>query len=47
MVALEAGNADGVMQAILKGLDSISITEEDIKTKMIGCNFDGASVMMG
>ena len=47
MVALESANSDGVTKAILDGLYSIGVSEQDIKTKLVGCNFDGASVMMG
>jgi len=47
MMALEHANAIGVKAAILKALMTIGLSEEDVKAKMIGCNFDGASVMMG
>ena len=47
MVPLESATADGVTEAILKGLNTTGITETDIKQKLICCNFDGASVMLG
>ena len=47
MVALKSGNAQGVLDGIMKGLLSVGIDEAAVKAKMIGCNFDGAAVMMG
>jgi hypothetical protein len=45
--ALESATADGVKAAILRALDSIGVTEDVLKEKLVSCNFDGANVMLG
>lgn len=47
MMAIDSGNADGVLKAILEALNSVGLDKDTIKAKLIGCNFDGAAVMMG
>lgn len=47
IVRLESATAAGVCNAITTGLETIDIDEETLKKKLVGCNFDGASVMMG
>lgn len=46
IVPLESATAAGVCNAITTSLETIDIDEETLK-KLVGCNFDGASVMMG
>ena len=36
-----------MLAAIDKGLERVGVSVEDQKKKMVGCNFDGASVMLG
>ena len=45
IVLLEAATADGVCNTITTSLETIDIDEETLK--LVGCNFDGASTMMG
>ena len=47
IVALESADAVGVTKGIQKGLEAVDIDNELLKEKLAGCNFDGASVMMG
>jgi len=47
IVALESADAVGVTKGIEKGLEAVDIDNEVLKEKLVGCNFDGASVMMG
>lgn len=37
----------GVCNVIIIGLEIIDIDEEILKKKLVGCNFDGVSIMMG
>jgi len=46
IVALESTDAVGVAKGIKKGLQSIDIDNELLKEKLVGCSFDGASVMI-
>lgn len=46
IIPLESATADGVCNAITTSLEKIDIDEEMLK-KLVGCNFDGASVIMG
>ena len=46
-VALEKGDADGVLKGIDEGLNTIGVTEQMQMDKMVACNFDGAAVNMG
>ena len=47
IVALESANADGILHAIDQNLLGIGITETTLQQKLVGCNFDSASVMLG
>ncbi|XP_015763634.1 PREDICTED: zinc finger protein 862-like [Acropora digitifera] len=47
IVDLESGNAEGVLGGIDKALSRVGVTVETQSKKMVGSNFDGASVMMG
>lgn len=47
IVPLESATADGVCNAVTNSLETIDIDQETLKKKLVGCNFDGASVMMG
>ena len=47
IVPLESATADGVCYAVTNSLETIDIDQETLKKKSVGCNFDGASVMMG
>ena len=46
-MALESADADGVTKGIEKGLKAVDIFNELMKKKLVGCNFNGASMMMG
>ena len=46
IVALQSANADGILHAIDQGLVGIGITETTLHQKLVGCNFDDASVML-
>ena len=45
-VVLESADAVGVPKGIEKGLEAVDIDNELLKEKVVGCNFDGASVIM-
>lgn len=47
IVQISHANADGVLEGIERGLKSVGFGIEDLKKKVIGCNFDGAAVMLG
>lgn len=47
IVAIGSANADGILHAIDQSLVGIGITETTLQQKLVGCNFDGASVMLG
>ena len=47
IVALESANADGILHAMDQSLLGIGITKTTLEQKLVGCNFDGASVMLG
>ncbi|KAJ8301583.1 hypothetical protein KUTeg_020570 [Tegillarca granosa] len=47
IVPLSSANSDGVLKGIDTGLENIGLTREKVDSKIVGCNFDGASVMMG
>ncbi|XP_033753177.1 zinc finger protein 862-like [Pecten maximus] len=47
IVSLETADASGVLQGIDRALETIGIDENAFKSKLVGCNFDGAAVMMG
>ncbi|KAJ8315469.1 hypothetical protein KUTeg_007619 [Tegillarca granosa] len=40
-------HSDGDLKGIDTGLENIGFTREKVDSKIVGCNFDGASVMMG
>lgn len=46
LVSLQSGNADGITDAIDKGLEAVQVDENVLSDKLVGCNFDGASVMI-
>ena len=46
IVALESADAVGVTKGIEKGLEAVDIYDELLKEKLLGCNFDGPSMMM-
>lgn len=45
IVVLEPANADGILDVITQSLLGIGITEATLQQKLVGCNFDGASIM--
>ena len=47
IVPLESATPDGVCNAVTISLETIDIDQETLKKKLVGCNFDGASVMTG
>lgn len=47
IVAIGSANADGILHAIDQSLVRIGITETTLQQKLVGCNFDGASMMLG
>ncbi|KAJ8318080.1 hypothetical protein KUTeg_003171 [Tegillarca granosa] len=47
IVPLSSANSDGVLKGIDTGLENIGLTREKVDSKIVGCNFDGVSVMMG
>lgn len=47
IVALESANTDGILHAIDQSFVGIGITETTLQQKLVGCNFDGASVIFG
>lgn len=47
IVALESANTDGILHAIDQSFVGIGITETTLPQKLVGCNFDGASVIFG
>jgi len=46
IAALESADAVGVTNGIEKELEAVDIYNELRKEKLVGCNFDGASMMM-
>ena len=44
--ALESADAVGVTKEIETGLEAVDIDNELLKEKLVGCTFNGASVMM-
>lgn len=47
LVPFQSANADGVTNAVDKGLEVVQVDENVLSEKLVGCNFDGASVMTG
>ena len=47
IVALESANAEGILHAIDQSLLGIGVTKTTLQQKLVGCNFDGASVTLG
>ncbi|XP_060084946.1 zinc finger protein 862-like [Ylistrum balloti] len=47
IIALKSATAEGVLDGIDKGLENIGLTRDLVDAKIVGCNFDGASVMLG
>ena len=47
LVPFQSGEANGITDAIGKGLEAIKVDESVLREKLVGCNFDGANVMMG
>lgn len=46
IVSLEHAHSQGILDAILVGLRNVGLTEQDLKSRMVGFGCDGASVMM-
>ena len=46
IVALESADAVGVAKGTEKGLEVVDIDNELLKEELLGCTFDGASVMI-
>ncbi len=47
IIPVKSADADGVISALLTGLSSLGMSEDDIKAKIMACTFDGASVNQG
>ncbi|XP_034080926.1 zinc finger protein 862-like [Gymnodraco acuticeps] len=47
IMAVKSADANGVLAALLEALHHVDLTDGDIKKKIIGCTFDGASVNQG
>ncbi|XP_033755692.1 zinc finger protein 862-like [Pecten maximus] len=47
IVPVKSANAEGVLDGILTGLEKVGISNDELKTKLVSCNFDGAAVMLG
>ena len=48
LVPVKSGDAQGVTDAITQGVhEKYDLRQPELKEKLVGCNFDGASVMMG
>ena len=48
LVPLKSGDAQGVTEAITQAVpEKYDLGQPELKQKLVGCNFDGASVMMG
>ncbi|KAK5881940.1 hypothetical protein CesoFtcFv8_020577 [Champsocephalus esox] len=47
IVSLEHAHSQGILDATLVGLRNVGLTEQDLKSRMVGFGCDGASVMMG
>ena len=46
-MALESADAVGVTKGIENGLEAVDIYNEPLKEKLVACNFNSASMMMG
>ncbi|KAI4806442.1 hypothetical protein KUCAC02_017267, partial [Chaenocephalus aceratus] len=44
IMAVKSADANGVLAALLEALHHVDLTDGDIKKKIIGCTFDGASL---
>ncbi|XP_021365405.1 zinc finger protein 862-like [Mizuhopecten yessoensis] len=47
IVALQSAHAEGVLTGIDEALNSVGLSRELLDSKLVGCNFDGAAVMLG
>ena len=47
LVSLQSADATGITDAITKGLEAVQVDESVLSEKLVGCNFDGANVMIG
>lgn len=47
LVPLQSTNADGITDAIDNGLTDVKVDGKLLSEKLVGFNFDGASVMIG
>ena len=47
IVAIESANAVGVLNGVMEALRGLDLTDDELKSKLIGCTFDGASVNQG
>ena len=43
----ESVDGRGITEAIEKGLVNVNVGEDVLREKLVACNFDGASVMIG
>lgn len=43
IVLLEHAHSQGILDAILVGLRNVGLTEQDLKSRMVGFGCDGAS----
>ena len=44
IVPLKSATADGVCMAITIGLETVDIDDENLKNKLVGCNFDAVQI---
>ncbi|XP_078670963.1 zinc finger protein 862-like [Branchiostoma floridae x Branchiostoma belcheri] len=47
IVTLQHAHSDGILEAILSGLENVSVTRNDLSRRLVGFGSDGASVMQG
>ncbi|XP_066272600.1 zinc finger protein 862-like [Branchiostoma lanceolatum] len=47
IVALQHAHSTGILDAILAGLEDVSVTRDDLSHRLVGFGSDGASVMQG
>ena len=47
IIAIASADANGVLNEILEALEGLDLSQDEIKSKLIGCTFHGASVNQG
>ena len=47
IIAIASADANGVLNGILEALEGLDLSQDEIRSKLIGCTFDGASVNQG